>query len=137
MSVLDDQLKRLKAGLESRERWALSLQRHIAEVQGELAVHEAIIELGRDSSILRVIEELYDQPRLGEEIARDPRAFFSRRGISLPEEATVTVVNGPPSPAIELRVRSAPVEYGVGWSRRDGFYILSLQPAVGVEAEEQ
>jgi hypothetical protein len=65
MSVLDDQLKRLEADLAGRERWARSLQRHIAEFQDELAAHEAIIALGRDPSTLRVIQELYDQPGLG------------------------------------------------------------------------
>lgn len=137
MSVLDDQLKRLEADLAGRERWALCLQRHIAEFQDELAVHEAIIALGRDPSVLQVIEELYDQPGLGEEIARDPRSFFSNRGVSLPEDATVTVVGGTPSPAIEIRVRTATFEYGVGWSRRDGFYVLSQQPALEAETEEQ
>lgn len=137
MSVLDDQLKRLEADLAGRERWAHCLQRHISEVQNELAVHEAIIALGRDPSVLRVVEELYDQPGLGEEIVRDPRFFFSNRGVSLPEDATVTIVSEEPGPAMEIRVRTATFEFGVGWSRRDGFYVLSLQPALEAETEEQ
>lgn len=137
MSVLDEQLERLEADLAGRERWALCLQRHIVAVQNELAMHESIIDLGRNTSVLKVIEELYDRPGLGEEIARGPRSFFSNRGISLPEDSTVNIVGGEPGPAIEIRVRTGTFEYGVGWSRRDGFYVLSLQPTMEAETVEQ
>jgi hypothetical protein len=38
---------------------------------------------------------------------------------------------------MEIRVRTPTFEYGVGWSRRIGFYILSQQPALEDETEEQ
>lgn len=137
MPIPHDQLKRLEADLAGREHWVRSLQRHIAGLHDELSAHETIIALGRNPSVLQVIHELHDQPGLGEEIARNPRSFFAKRGVRLPEDATVTVISGMTSQAMEIRVRMPTFEYGIGWSRRIGFYMLSQQPAPESKTNEQ
>jgi len=126
MPIPDDHLQRLEADLSGRERWLRTLRLQIAGLEDEASAHEMILVLGRDPDLLQVLHELYDRPELGERIAQDPRSFFEERGIQLPDDATVTVTSDGQRSAIEARFLTSTLEYGVGWSRRDGFYLVTL-----------
>jgi hypothetical protein len=124
MPIPSDHLRRLEADLSGRERWLDSLRLKVAGLQDEVFAHETILALARDPEILLVLHELHDRPELGEQIARDPKAFFEERGVRLLEGAIVTVVSDPERSAIEARFRTPTLNYGVGWSRRRGFYLV-------------
>jgi hypothetical protein len=83
-----------------------------------------ILAFGRDSDVLRVLHDFYDQPELGTRIAKDPRSFFEEQGVRLPDGATVTVTSEPERSAIEARFVTATLEYRIGWSRDRGFYVF-------------
>lgn len=124
MPVPDEHLEHLEADLLGRQGWLRTLQRQIASLQDEASAHEMILALGRDPDLLRVLDELYDQPELAGRIAQDPRSFFEERGIRVLDGATVTVTSEPERSAIEARFVTPTLEYGVGWARRDGFYVF-------------
>lgn len=124
MAIPAKHLKRLEAELSAHESWLRTLRRQIAALESEASAHEMMLRLGRDPDLLRVLDELHDQPDLGERIAEDPRSFFEQRGIEVPDGAAITVTTVP-STAIEARFVNPYVDYGVGWSRMDGFYLIA------------
>lgn len=134
MPIPDDHLQRLEVDLSGRERWLRTLRLQITALQDEASAHEMILALGRDPNVLRGLHELYDRPELGERIAQDPRSFFEERGIRLADDVTVT--SDSQRSAIEARFLTSTLEYGVGWSRRDGFYLVILPGYVNVASNE-
>jgi hypothetical protein len=123
MPVPDKHLERLKEDLEGRERWLGTLRLHLAALQDEANAHEIILALGRDPNLRRVLGELYDRPDLDDRIAEDPRSFFEEKGVDIPEGVTLTSNSARSS--LEASFQTTTVEFGVGWSRQDGFYLVT------------
>jgi hypothetical protein len=141
MPIPEGHLQRLKENLAAQEHWMRTLQRQIAGLQDEVSAYEMILALGRDESLLRALEDLYDRPELFERVSDEPRAFFEERGVRFPDGATVTVktttVNrGRLRHAIEARFVTATLQYGVGWSPQAGFYVISEPPIAHVAGDE-
>jgi hypothetical protein len=141
MPIPEEHLQRLEANLSAQERWLRTLRRHINGLQDEVSAYEMILALGRDGSLLRVLEDLYDRPELFERASDDPRAFFEERSVRVPDNAavtvkTVTVNREPRRPAVEARFVTATLNYGVGWSPRAGFYLIAEPPSAELAEEE-
>jgi hypothetical protein len=141
MPIPEDHLQRLEEDLTAQERWLRTLRRHIEGLQNEVSALETTLALGRDRSLLRVLEDLYDQPELFEQAADNPRAFFEERSVRVPDNAIVTVksvtVNrDPPQYAVEAQLVTATLKYGVGWSPRAGFYGIAEPPSASRPGEE-
>jgi len=126
LPIPPEHLERLEAQLSEHESWLQTLQLQIEALEAESSAHELMLRLGRDPELLRALDELHDQPDLGKRIAKDPRAFFEKRGIELPDGAAVRVRTDPERSAVEARFDN-PLDYGVGWSRTDGFYLIQAQ----------
>lgn len=124
MPIPPEHLERLEAELSEHESWLRTLRRQIAALEAEAEAHEMMLRLGRDPDLHRVLDEWHERPNLGKRIAKNPRTFFEERGIEVPDGATLTVTTDPERSAIEARFDNAPVDYGVGWSRIDGFYLI-------------
>jgi hypothetical protein len=142
MPIPEHHLRRLDENLSAQENWLANLQRHIAGLQDEASAYEVMLALGRDQDLLHVLEELHDQPELFEQVADDPRAFLERRGVRLPEDAAVTVkavtVNRhQPRYAVEARFVRETLTFGVGWSPRAAFYLLTEPLRADGAAEEE
>jgi xanthine/CO dehydrogenase XdhC/CoxF family maturation factor len=120
-----DHLERLESQLAEHESWLRTLRLKIEALEAEASAHEMVLRLGRDLDLRRVLDELHDQPNLAERIAKDPRSFLEKRGIEVPDGATVTLTTDAEQSAIEARFDNPPVDYGVGWSRVDGFYLIA------------
>jgi uncharacterized protein HemY len=130
MSIPEDHVRRLEENLGAQERWMATLRRRIEGLQDEVSACETMLTLGRDPNLLRALGELYDRPKLFEQAADDPRAFFQERGVRVPDGADVTVrattLNRRPQRyAVEARFETATLRYGVGWSPRAGFYAIA------------
>ena len=130
MAIPEKHLQRLEENLAAQERWLQTLRRHIDGLQDEVSAYETMLALGRDESLLRLLEDLYDQPELFERASDDPRAFFQERDVRVPDNATVTVrtvtINrGTRRYAVEARFVTTTLKYGVGWSPRAGFYVIA------------
>ena len=128
MAIPEDHLKRLEENLSAQEHWLPTLKRHIAGLLDEASAIETMLALGRDQRLLRVLEELYDQPKLFERACDEPRAFFEERGVRLPDDAIVTVNRDPGRHAVEARFVMETLSYGAGWSPRVGFYAIDEPP---------
>ncbi len=124
MPIPPEHVERLEAELSGHESWLETLQRQIEALEAEASAHKMILRLGRDRDLRRALDELHDQPDLGKRIAEDPRSFFEKRGIEVPDGATVTVRTDPEQSAVEARFADPPIYYGVGWSRVVGFYVI-------------
>ena len=84
-----------EAELSGHESWLETLQRQIEALEAEASA-KMILRLGRDRDLRRALGvQLHDQPDLGQRIAEDPRSFFEKRGIEVPDGATVTVQTDP------------------------------------------
>lgn len=125
MGVPSEHRKRLEEELDGHERWLWTLRRQIEGLEAEAQAHEVMLRVGRDLSVHRVLDELHDQPALGRSLAEDPRSFLEARGVEVPEGAVITVTTDPDAQAVEARFCNAYVEYGIGWSRAEGFYSLA------------
>jgi hypothetical protein len=123
LAIPPEHLERLEADLSAHESWLGTLRLQIAALEAEASAHEAILRLGRDPNLRRVLDELQDQPDLTERVGKDPRSFFAERGVELPDGATVSVTSDQRS-ALEARFRNDFLEYAVGWCRADGFYLI-------------
>ena len=118
-----EHLERLESQLAEHESWLQTLQRQIKALEAEASAHQMMLQLGRDAGLRRALDELHDQPDLAERIAEDPRSYFEKRGVEVPKGATVT--SDPERSAVEARFDNPPFDYGVGWSRVDGFYLIA------------
>ena len=99
----------------------------IDALEAEASAHEMILRLGRDSNLRRALDELHDQPDLAERIAEDQRSSLREAGCGVPDGAIVTVRTDPDQSAVEARFDDPLVNYGVGWSRTVGFYVIQGQ----------
>ena len=124
MPIPPEHLERLEAELSDHESRLRTLRPQITALEAEASAHEMVLMLGRNPDLLRVLNELHDQPDLGERIAKDPNSFFEERGIEVPDGATVTVTTDPERSAVEARFDNPLIDYSVGWSRVDGFYLI-------------
>jgi hypothetical protein len=141
MPIPEDHLQLLNENLSAQERWLRTLRRQIAGLQDEATAHEMILALGRDQTLLQVLNDLYDQPELFERAADEPRSFFEERSVRVPDGATVTVktvtVNrNPRRYAVEARFVTDTLKYGLGWSPRVGFYTIAEPPSADVQGKE-
>jgi hypothetical protein len=132
MPVPEDHLRLLEADLAGRKQWLNTVQVKIAGLQDEVSAHEMILALGSDPAVLQVLHDLHDHPELGEQIGRDPWSFFSERGIRVPREAAVTVTTDPRHVSIEARFATPTFDYGIGWSRPNGFYMVCRRTSTEV-----
>ena len=123
MPVPPEHLERLEEQLSEHESRLRTLRRKIEAVEAEASAHQMMLRLGRDPDLRRALDELHDRPELAERIAKDPRSYFEEKGINVPDGATVAT--DPERSAIEARlIISLTYDYGVGWSRLDGFYLI-------------
>jgi hypothetical protein len=130
MPLPEKHLSRLEADLSARERWLQTLQLQITALQEEASAHETILALGRDPEIIQLLHELHDSPELRNRIAQDTRSFFEARGIRILDGENVTLTDGPKDLSIEARFITPTLRYGVGWSRRSGFYLVRWEEEV-------
>lgn len=125
MPVPPSHRERLESDLCGRERWLVALRRGIAVLEDEARAHEVILSLGRDPGVLRLVDELHDEPALCERMTGEPRAYLDARGVTLPDGAIVTITGGPKAPGIEVRLAAPSVLHGVTWSPGEGFHLLA------------
>jgi hypothetical protein len=120
-----EHVERLEADLSAHESWLRTLRHQIAALEAEASAHEMILRLGRDPNLHRALSELHDRPDMAQNIVEDPRSYFLKWGVEVPAGATVTVTADPERAAVEAHFENPPFDYGVGWSRVDGFYLVA------------
>jgi hypothetical protein len=123
LPIPPEHLERLEADLSAHESWLGTLRLQIGALEAEASAHEIILRLGRDPDLRSVLQELHDRPDLAERVGNDPRSFLEERGIEVPDGATVALTSEERS-ALEARFRNDFLDFGVGWSPVNGFYLI-------------
>jgi hypothetical protein len=122
MSVPKAHLERLRKDLAGHERRLSQLRESIRIQTEEIRLHETIVRLGHDTHLLAALGELYDDPELLREVDRKPRDYFEHKGVAVPQNAKIRVVNSSPTGTrIEARMEQGTYRYTVSWESRSGF----------------
>ena len=90
MSIPQNQLDQLNADLQNHEQRLASLKRAVADMQSEIEVHNAVLQIAREPKILTALTDVHDNPAVADQIEKDPQGFVRSRGIQLPPGTTVT-----------------------------------------------
>jgi hypothetical protein len=122
VSVPKGHVNRLTKELAGHKHRLSQLRESIRIQQEEMRLHETVVRLGQDTHLLAALGELYDDPELVTEVSRNPRDYFERKGVVVPQDAKVEVTNSSPQATrIEARIEQGPYRYTVTWERRSGF----------------
>jgi len=119
-----EQIDNLISQLQGHQQRLQQLKRQMKTLSEEAAVHEKLVQMGQDQSILSVLGSLYNRPELATEAAQNPATFASKRHINLPEGVTVVVVDAKPeSLKIDADFAVGPHRLKVRWIRDRGFLL--------------
>jgi hypothetical protein len=101
-------------------------------IEREIAIHDALIALGRDRRILDALGEIAGAPDLAREAARDPSAFARERGIELPANMELKLDVDRERLTLRVTYYNELAPFVLTWDR-DGFSPPRLDPrrAVG------
>jgi len=126
VSVPKEHLDRLRKELTGHERRLSQLRESIRLQQEEIRLHETVIRLGQDGHLLAALGQIYDDPELISEVSRNPRDYFERKGVAVPQGAKVEVANSSPQATrIEARIEQGLYRYIVEWERGSGFALTA------------
>jgi hypothetical protein len=130
MSRSEETSTALRKDLHAHSRRIEELRRLVEVAEDEIAIHEAVLELGRNERIISAIEEL----RNGEtdsrnEIIADFGRYCAQEGIPLPAEVTF-VSAAAPDELFPLRaeVRRGSAVMEIIWAPDSGFVGRALIP---------
>lgn len=99
------------------------LTEQLAELDREIELHLALIELGRNEAVLKTLGDLVDDPKLVDKAARDPKRYAAKQGIKLPAtmELSLRQVNDHPQLTVFNYDRLAPLH--LVWDN-NGFTVI-------------
>jgi hypothetical protein len=109
--------KQLKRDLAEHSDQAGKLDEQQQALRDASALHRSLVQIGNDEGVLGALGELYDNPDLFEEVARNPRAFLTSRGARLPRGAQI----GAGDAEITMELTRGRQGLRARWSRAKGF----------------
>jgi hypothetical protein len=123
----DEELKELEASSQSKP-----------DIRERIQLHKTILKVGRDHKIMEALDELYDKPELTSQLAEDPEAFTTTRGIQLPPGATKIVVLSPPSQPLVVGVDFSlgATDFRLEWSAQSGFSVRQLSGGASTSSSD-
>ena len=121
MALSEQDASSLRDAINGHEHRILELRTAIAEVQAELGIHEALLQLARNERLIAALDELGDA-EIVERLAADPEGFCQRENIRLPSGVSIRSgkASSPTARATAL-VSAGEWEIEVIWDRERGF----------------
>lgn len=113
-------LARLNRGLIEHEAALDRLEKERLRLDTKTTIHRTLLSLGRDASILNLINEMYENPGLIEELRKDSESILEARGVALPEEVSISVVDNP-GRAVRVKFSINNIKILAQWSPELGF----------------
>src|SRR4051794_485630 len=91
--------------------------------RARIAFHKLVLSIGRNDKIRSLLGELYDDPQLIDELAKNSHEFLKARGVTLPPGAgnVVAVKRAPDSIMAGINFRAADRDFSLLWDRKGGF----------------
>jgi hypothetical protein len=132
MSLPREQIVALRDGVEAHERRIQELREWIRLAEEEIALHEALRDFVADDRLKAALGEVFDNPALTSELARDPLRYCRAKEITLPAGLTLTAVETREDPSTRL---TAYFSYGAWdveaiWDREGGFFARPRRPGL-------
>jgi hypothetical protein len=122
MPLPEEQLDRLREGAKSHGRRLAQLHEVVRLAEEEAAVHQVLLDLATNASLIAAIGNCYDDPELVSRFARDPAEYCRRHDIQLPEGVMFHSVAADSLPTgLAAQVRRGAWEVQVAWDRDEGF----------------
>ncbi|MFF1444598.1 hypothetical protein [Streptomyces sp. NPDC058295] len=94
-------------------------------------VHATMIQLGRDENVLTLLSDFMDSPALVDELRTNGAAVLRDRGISLPEDVTMQVVDrygGDPPAILRFVLTMRSLTLFADWDPRTGVSVRARAP---------
>jgi len=100
------------------------LRDEIRLAQDELAIHEVVVELARNESLMGLVAELYDDNGKSR-FAADPEGHSKSLGVKLPENVALSpvVTDSSPTGRLVARIRRGSLDMEVVWDAEAGFFL--------------
>jgi hypothetical protein len=92
-------------------------------IRARIEFHKIVLRIGRDKKVRSLLGELYDNPLLIDELAKDSKEFLKARGVTLPPGAgnVVAVKRAPDSIMAGINFRAADQDFSLLWDKKGGF----------------
>src|SRR5579859_5267041 len=125
MPIPQNQLDQLNADLQNHELRLASLKTAVADMQSEIEVHNAVLQLARDPKIHTALGDVHDNPALADQMSKDPQGFVQSRGIHLPAGTTIKVSKpSSQSAAVSANFQIGRFRVGLQYDSVNGFSSL-------------
>ncbi len=128
----------LEDHIRAHEQRLHQLRQAISAAEGEISVHEALIDLARNDRLVAAVEELQDEQAQTSQFATAPQAYCTQQGIPLPAGVTLNPleINGSTARMTAV-LRRAGQEVQVYWDSKNGFSSSGVPNRVVILAEQQ
>jgi hypothetical protein len=127
MPLSDAHLRALDKDLRLHEKALKALRDEQDQIAQVVAIHEAILALGRDQGILDLLGDIAGSAEVAREAARDCRAYAQGRGIRLPDGLEVGVEIQATHAAVWGTFRASIPPFQVVWESDTGFRSRPLE----------
>jgi len=129
MPVPANQLQQLNAVMGDHEKRIESLKGQIKNMQEEIAVHETLLNLGRDSNLISALNSLADDPKLATSIADRADKYFAEKGVKFPPGTKLKVKGGGSQLVVEAEIKQGHFDYKAVWDQGNGFSSAPIDEA--------
>lgn len=110
-----------------REQALKALRDEQDQIAQVVAIHEAILALGRDQGILDLLSDMADSAEVAREASKDCRAYAQGRGIRLPKGLELSVEIEATHVAVRGTFRDSIPPFQVVWESDAGFRSRPLE----------
>lgn len=134
MAIPTEQKENLRDQLAFHKGRLDSLRKQIGFMQREIRVHELVLTLLDNEAVLKVLDDLTDDPDEAARACQDARGYAAARGIEIPSELAVAVTQGDEGLEILVTRQDDLHPFELRWDRLNGFCAHRPErPSVGRE----
>jgi len=121
MAIPTEQKENLRDQLAFHKGRLDSLREQISFMQREIHVHELVLTLLDNEAVLKVLDDLTDDPDETARACQDVHGYATARGIKIPSELAVAVTQGDEGPEILVTRHDDLHPFELRWDRLNGF----------------
>jgi hypothetical protein len=130
MPISEETSTALRKDLHSHSRQIEELRRLVEVAEDEIAIHEAVLELGRNERLISAIEELRNsEPDSWNEVLADFGPYCAQQDIPIPAGVTFVAAGADDNPLpLRAEVRRGRAVMEIIWAPDIGFVGRGLKP---------
>lgn len=128
MPLPNRQLAKLRRESKEHAKRAAELREQASALEVEADVHAALVALSDDEALLAALGEIYDDPDLTSDVADNPRAFFTARGVTFPRGAQIAISGSGRAATLSMTLERKTRRVRAQWHRTQGFEAADVPP---------